>query len=180
MSNTLETIAMRLQRMRQGKEAIEESLRDLSEERSRSKPSEDSWSVRQVVGHLLASEIGTLGYMVKKTSSGWDSLDNTEDEHRANASALVNRLAGEERYKAPAVLPEPDNEMALADLLVKWASVREQLETFARGVDPANYDKLVFRQPFAGMLNLPQTLDFINEHVNHHLPQIRRILSSQE
>lgn len=179
-NTTAPEIAQRIEHMRRSKESILAAVRSITVAQSSFQPAADQWSVRQVIGHLLASESGTLGYMLKKTSSGWDTLETTSDEHRSNASALVQRLASNERYKAPSVLPEPSNEVPLAELLDQWQKIRDQLELFAQSVAPEHWDKLVFRQPFAGMLNVLQTLDFIHEHVSHHLPQIQRILASIE
>ena len=143
------------------------------------KPSAESWSMIQVIQHILFSEGGTLGYMVKKTSSGWEVLDRVGEEQIANGSLLVNRLASGEKYKAPAVLPEPDGEESLESLEKRWNSLREQYAQFLNQLPIEFDDRLVFKQPAAGMLTLHYALDFLTEHIKHHLPQLETLKSSQ-
>lgn len=135
----------------------------------------DGWSMAQVVEHLLASEGGTLGYMKKKSSGGWDSLEEANDEHHMKSTALNARLESEERYKAPDVLPEPDNTASMSELAKKWDSLRAELFEFLNTIDTLHLNKLVFRQPAAGMLSILHTLEFMDAHLRHHLPQIERI-----
>lgn len=133
------------------------------------------WSMAQVVEHILASEGGTLGYMKKKSSGGWDSLEEATSEHHEKSSAINARLESDERYKAPDVLPEPGNTTPLNELLHTWNLLREQLYNFLLTIESAHHNKLVFRQPAAGMLTVLHTLEFMDAHLRHHLPQIERI-----
>jgi hypothetical protein len=148
----------------------------LTEEQCAFQP-EDGWSIRQVIQHIMFSEGGTLGYMKKKSSSGWENLDVTGEEHLHNGSALNSRLQTNERYKAPAVLPEPENNVSVSDALLHWDKLRSDLLDFLEGIEEVHFNKLVFRQPAAGMLNVIQTLDFLTNHLNHHIPQVQRIVS---
>jgi hypothetical protein len=133
------------------------------------------WSIAQVVEHILSSETGTLGYMKKKSSGGWDALENAGDEHRASSAAINARLESNERYKAPDVLPEPSNAIALNELFEKWNALRTELVEFVSHIQPEHFHKLVFRQPAAGMLSVLHALEFMDAHLRHHLPQIERI-----
>ena len=136
------------------------------------------WSIAQVVEHILSSETGTLGYMKKKSSGGWDALENAGDEHRASSTAINARLESNERYKAPDVLPEPTNAIALNELFEKWNALRTELVEFVSHIQPEHFHKLVFRQPAAGMLSVLHALEFMDAHLRHHLPQIERISKS--
>jgi hypothetical protein len=133
------------------------------------------WSIAQVVEHLLASETGTLGYMKKKSSGGWDALEDAGETHHASSAAINARLESNERYKAPDVLPEPSNTVALGELFEKWNALRTELVEFVSHIQPEHFHKLVFRQPAAGMLTVLHALDFMDAHLRHHLPQIERI-----
>jgi hypothetical protein len=168
--------------------AIENKLRDLTDakyhalqyfeglsaEQMNSAP-EGEWSMVQVIEHVLFSEGGTLGYMMKKTSSGFDALDRVGDPERLAQTALVKRLDSGERYKAPAILPDPTGGASLAELNYKWDKIREQLNTFVSNVPYEFYDRLVFKQPVAGMITLEGTLDFLNAHLRHHFIQLERL-----
>jgi hypothetical protein len=136
------------------------------------------WSKAQVLEHLLASEGGTLGYIEKKSSGGWDQLEETGAEQETNGAAIVNRLNSNERYKAPEVLPQPTNEISMEELLKRWTSLRERWNVLLSAIASNHNRKLVFRQPAAGMLNILQTLAFMNAHLRHHFMQIERINKS--
>lgn len=135
----------------------------------------DSWSIAQVVEHLLSSEVGTLGYMKKKSSGGWDALEDATVEHHEKSAAINARLESDERYKAPDVLPEPGNTTSLEELLTRWNLLRDELYHFILTIDSNYFNKLVFRQPAAGMLTILHALEFMDAHLRHHLPQIKRI-----
>lgn len=139
----------------------------------------ESWSAIQVIEHIIWSETGTLGYMKKKTSSGWEGLSLTSDEENLKSSMLNARLVSEEKYKAPAILPDPEGKKSIDELVAEWNLLREDLSKFINGLDENFYDRLVFKQPIAGPLNLFQTLQFLNHHLRHHIPQIKRIKANQ-
>ena len=136
------------------------------------------WSAAQVVEHVLGAETGTLGYMRKKSSSGWDALEKTGDEHIAKSKAVNTRLASPEKYAAPSILNEPTNQYSKTQLIQQWNQVRMEMEQFLGEVDPMHNDKLVFRQPIAGMLNVLQAVEFMHHHLRHHIPQLHRIMTS--
>jgi len=142
------------------------------------RPEPDNWSATQVIEHLLASEGGTLGYMLKKSSGGWDTLENADKAHHENSRSINERLRSDERYKAPDVLPVPPNASSKEELMNQWNALREKLENFIDTIEVQHLDKLVFRQPAAGMLNIVHTLEFMEAHLRHHLPQVQRILAS--
>jgi hypothetical protein len=133
------------------------------------------WSMAQVIEHLLASEGGTLGYMKKKSSGGWELLEDATHEHHEKSRAINERLESNERYKAPDVLPEPGNAITMDELLNKWNELRDELYSFLNTINPEQFTKLVFRQPAAGMLTILHALEFMDAHIRHHLPQIARI-----
>lgn len=142
------------------------------------KSDDETWSMIQVLEHILFSESGTLGYMKKKTSGGWENLSLTGEQEIKNSEALNSRLASDERYKAPDVLPAPPGNSDLSDLSIKWNQLRKDLIEFVDSLNENFYDRLVFRQPIAGPLNLLQTLQFLNHHLLHHIPQLDRIKST--
>jgi hypothetical protein len=123
----------------------------------------DSWSIAQV------------GYMKKKSSGGWDTLEDAKVEHHEKSAAINARLESDERYKAPDVLPEPGNTTSLEEILTRWNLLRDELYHFILTIDSNYFNKLVFRQPAAGMLTILHALEFMDAHLRHHLPQVKRI-----
>lgn len=166
-------IASRIQQLNASKQLLEEAIAAVNCDPHVGPAGE--WSLAQVVEHLLASETGTLGYMQKKSSGGWDTLEDAGDDHHASSAAINARLESNERYKAPDVLPEPSNAIALSDLIEKWNSKRAELLDFVSHIQPEHFHKLVFRQPAAGMITVLHALEFMDAHIRHHIPQIARI-----
>lgn len=152
-------------------------LNKFSDNQFHSQPT-DGWSAAQVVEHVLGAETGTLGYMKKKSSSGWDVLDKTSEENIERSKAVNARLASPEKYAAPSILNEPTNQYSKSQMILQWNLLRTDMEKFLNEIDETHYDKLVFRQPVAGMLNVLQTVEFMHHHLRHHIPQLRRIASN--
>ncbi|HEY8403438.1 MAG TPA: DinB family protein [Flavobacteriales bacterium] len=151
------------------------ALEAFSEEQLVSKEDSENWSPNQVMEHLLIAESGTLGYMLKKTSGGWDALPEVDNLSNPEAVGLIDRLNSTMRIKAPAILPEPTNKISKDELIAKWKQLRTELELFVHSIPHKNLNKMVFRQPSAGPMNIIQTLQFMEAHVGHHLHQIERI-----
>ncbi len=156
------------------RQTILDELNTWPEDHIQQQPAQ-GWSASQVLEHILSSETGTLGYMKKKSTSGWETLEVTGEEHKERSNALNSRLVSPMKIQAPSVLPEPTNQYALTQLISAWDRLRAEMEHFLASVDVAHYDKLVFRQPVAGMLNLLQTVEFLENHIHHHIPQLERI-----
>jgi DinB superfamily len=169
-------IQLRFERLQNSKQRFEDMINAAA--RDPHAAPEGEWSIAQVVEHLLASEKGTLGYMKKKSSGGWDALEDEAEQHRVSSAAINARLESNERYKAPDVLPEPTNALALHALFSTWNELRNEMSAFLESVEPQHLRKLVFRQPAAGMLTVLQTLEFMDAHLRHHIPQIERIIQS--
>jgi len=138
----------------------------------------EGWSALQVMEHIMSSERGTLGYLMKKTSSGWEILEAAGLEEIAAGEALVQRLESPERFKAPSVLSEPVGAESLESVTAAWDALREDFEVFLFSLDEEFYPRLVFRQPAAGPIHLFHTLEFLRSHIDHHIPQLVRIRES--
>ena len=169
-------VQLRFERLQNSKQRFEDMINAAARDPHAAR--EGEWSIAQVVEHLLASEKGTLGYMKKKSSGGWDALEDEAEQHRASSAAINARLESNERYKAPEVLPEPTNAQSLHALFSAWNELRKEMHAFLESVEPQHLHKLVFRQPAAGMLTVLQTLEFMDAHLRHHIPQIERIIPS--
>lgn len=174
MSNTL------LEQFSQLEETTNEFLShisDWSDEQLSQKEDKNNWSANQVIEHLISSETGTLVYMKKKSSSGWDVLEDATDETRAAGQALASRLSTNMRIVAPSVLPVPTNQYSFDQLMGQWKVLRTDLKGFIENIKPEHYNKLVFKQPSIGMIHIGATMDFLDAHVRHHIHQVVRIKS---
>lgn len=139
-------------------------------------PNAEDWNPAQVMEHVISSERGTLGYMIKKTSSGWENIPIATDDNAQESDKLHEALVSDKKWAAPSVMPEPQGQRALADQILFWDGVRDKYAEFLHRLDPNFYERQVFRHPYAGRLNLWQTLDFLTNHIVHHKHQIKRMM----
>lgn len=133
---------------------------------------EAGWNPSEVIQHLTISEKGILGYIRKKTGSGWLGLDAANEETIQRGKILLERLATNEKYPAPEFIAKPDKAISLSEAVAEWIRHREELNSYFSTAPMESLNLLVFRQPAAGMLTLIQTVNFIASHIEHHFQQI--------
>jgi DinB superfamily len=133
------------------------------------------WNALQIIEHIMQSEGGVLGYMSKKTSSGWENIEHTTQEHADKSTALNSRLISRDQYKIPAVLTEPEATEDYDTLKNRWNQLHQHIHTFVTELHEEFYDRQIFNQPAAGRLNLFQTLEFLCYHILHHTYQLERL-----
>ncbi len=134
------------------------------------------WSVAQIVTHLLTSERLSIGYM-KKKSLGIETLKDSGIKQAIVSGLLKISQRIPVRYKAPRVIIENTPEIpSLEESINRWNKSRSELKQFMEGISSKHVRRLIFKHPVGGMLNAEQAMKFMFEHVNHHLPQIKRLL----
>lgn len=134
------------------------------------------WNALQVTEHLIASEYGTLQYLMKKTQASAHELEPS-DEQTAEASRKLNlALKSDLKWEAPNVLAPPSGQHSLPSLISRWEELRSAWFSLLSTLDEAYIHRQVFRHPIAGRLDLVQTLAFVENHIHHHVHQIRRIV----
>lgn len=151
-------------------------IKNLSEDVYTGAPA-GKWSIAQIVTHLLTSERLSVGYM-KKKSLGIETLKNSGIKQVMVSGLLKISQRIPFRYKAPDVIVSNTPEaLPVEEIIRRWDKSRTDLKEFLEGIPPKHSRKLIFKHPVGGMLNADQALKFMYEHVNHHLPQIKRLLN---
>ncbi|MFT5185218.1 MAG: hypothetical protein ACI84C_002356 [Flavobacteriales bacterium] len=133
------------------------------------------WSALEICEHVIITEASSLGYMLKKTQSGWKDLEKGTDEHKKSADKLHDALISDNKWEAPDLLPSPKGEMTLDELLDQWDGLRIKFAQFIESLDPEFYYRLVLKHPYAGRMDLLQTTDFLTHHIFHHMHQLDRV-----
>lgn len=135
------------------------------------------WSIAQIVTHLLTSERLSVGYMRKK-SLGIDKLKDSGLKQMVVSGILKISQRIPLRYNAPGVIVENTPEALSVDEIINhWKKSRSDLKEFLESIDERHSRRLIFKHPIAGMLDASQAMKFMYEHINHHLPQIQRLLN---
>ncbi len=135
----------------------------------------NGWHALQVLEHVIGSEIGTLGYLKKKTLAPAATLESSSADELMAGEKLIAALQSRKQWKAPDVLPQPRGLDSLGMYAAKWEALRFDYATFISDLSDEYLDRLVFRHPLAGMLNLAQTIAFLRDHITHHMFQLERI-----
>jgi uncharacterized damage-inducible protein DinB len=135
------------------------------------------WSINQILVHLILAEQLSLRY-IKKKSLGIESAGNTNiiDDVKYLLLKLSQRLPV--KYKAPKVLGEdPPESLPLQEVIQRWNDSRNELKAFLETLSAEHLDKKIYKHAVAGRLNILHALDFFNEHLIHHWPQIQRLIN---
>jgi hypothetical protein len=149
-------------------------IESFSRDKRAAKPAE-GWNMLQVMEHVIWSETGTLEYMKRKTKAPWAEIETTTEAEQKQSTLLNGALISEKRWKAPDILPDPTGAQSVENMLVYWDNVRLEYVNFLESLDENYHNRLIFKHPFSGRLNLYQTLEFLINHVLHHIHQLKRI-----
>ena len=154
---------------------ILDDVRALRPEQQTYRPEPTAWSILEVFDHLMMIEINSLRYMLKKIQ-GVDDIEKADVFAGFRSSALSFFLKLPIKYKAP-----PTAEIVRRDFYEfeemekEWNEVRTQWSEFLDHFDSPTAEKLIFKHPMMGKLNIIQAIDFIHDHFEHHIRQIERI-----
>ena len=134
------------------------------------RPSEDEWSVAEIVQHLCLVEervIKDLERELAKEPRGVGFLKKL-----VPTSIVSSRLL---RVKAPkAVNPVAVLEKDVA--IENFNCARNSLKTLCAAHGHDRFRKLVFKHPFLGDIDGVATISFVGYHEHRHYKQIREVL----
>ena len=174
----LPKIKIEFDKLEYQRDAVINGLHELTHEQLNYKPAPDSWSILQVLNHLIHSERKTVDYIQKK-------IQDVGNLQKAGARAAFSSFMLDTilrlplKFKAPQVALPVQNEMySLDEMQREWVDVRERFAQVLNKLDPISSEKLIFKHPRAGRFNIYQTLSFISGHVEHHRKQIARVKAS--
>lgn len=138
------------------------------------RPAANSWSMLDVVEHLVLAEEGAL-------------LSFTKGPRPGSRVTLRNRLAvvlvrlylsAGFRASVPASRIMPQGGLGLDELERRWAAVSAALRDRLAGLHGAELRAPKFRHPVAGWLPAASGFAFLVTHLTHHRRQLDRIRRS--
>ncbi len=175
MNSDFLSIYNKLERQRN---EIFDQVKNLSVERFNHTPSEGKWSISQILTHILVAEQLSVGYM-KKKALGIDQLKDSGILEVLRLGLLkVSQRLPSIKYKAPnVVLANTPPAFPIGELISRWETHHKELKNFLDSIQDKNVRKVIYKHPLAGRLDARQAMVFFREHINHHLPQIRRLLN---
>lgn len=151
-------------------------LKEEDHEILQKKPGENTWSIGQVLGHLIMSEKSSILYCQKKIKAG-DQLPETGIRTLWRMFLLERAFNGNRKFKAPSYVASPEN-LTLEAAEEKWKKVRQQLYEFLERYPDKYLKKAIFKHPFAGRISIIQMMDFFSIHQRHHRKQMKNIIEN--
>lgn len=156
-----------------GKARILERVGGAAPDLRERRPSAESWSMVDVIEHLVLVEQGTAAALAKPPTPG--RAREMPRGQWLRFQGLRVALKTGIRIEAPIEAVLPRRELPWHALLSRWEERRRELEEWLLMVDPSILGTPRFRHPIAGWLDVPQSLTFIGDHLAHHIPQLDRI-----
>ena len=163
----------RFERLERQKAALLSGISIWSTARLRFQPDPASWSVLDVLQHLVKVEEAFLRAVGANLPHG--RALTLKD--RVGALAVLGVMRSPIRVKVPAraatVAPEATEDLPL--LTVHWDQAREKLGQLLNVLSPEQFCRGLFRHPVSGWMSVPQGLAFLSAHLRHHEYQVDRL-----
>ena len=132
----------------------------------------DKWSVVEAIEHLVVVEENLLEQLAGAESAA--KLD-PQDRSAENFQVVIKVMERDIPVDVPDESMEPHGEFSLEALLDRWQDVRRRTRAYIEGLASEDAGKLVYRHPFAGPLNLAETLRFVDVHFDNHVRHLETI-----
>jgi DinB superfamily len=159
------------------RETILKEFRGFNAEQFHRAPRQGKWSAAQILSHIITAERMSVAYMQKKLQ-GIDQASRSGilEEVKFGILKVSQRLPGL-KFKAPArVVENTTLYKDLASIEAEWKTIRTDLQNLVEKIPDHHLDRMIYKHPIAGYLNVAQALKFLREHIVHHTPQLKRLL----
>jgi hypothetical protein len=172
LNKKLEEIFNQLEHQRYG---LFSKVNELTTEELSSRYRPDKWNILEILTHLLTAEKLSLSYM-KKKSLGINTLGNSGLYEMLKIDFFVFSQRLPLHYKAPKAVVENTVVIPFSEIEKQWLELRHELKLFLETLPDKHLKKKIYKHPFLGRLDAVQALITIREHINHHTPQIERLI----
>ncbi len=152
-----------------------QQLNSLTNDELYFKAGEDKWSIVEVIEHLVMADENMLEQLTGKTSAV--NLD-PQDRSAKNFHIVIKVMTRDIPVDVPDESMEPHGQFALEELLDRWDDTRKKTRAYIDGINSEKAEDLVYRHPFAGPLNMAETLRFIDVHFDNHMRHIDKIIAA--
>lgn len=161
-------------------ERIKGVINTHSSEQLNWKPDPGTWSVLEVVAHLVET---TSSYMPKLDKAV--NQPNTKPESQVEIGFMGKLLAkgsapnaGKKRMKTPKVFLPQQTDLSKEELEKAWTNSQEYLMSLCKTLDQFNLSKTKLKSPASGFikLNVAGAMLTLMVHQKRHLEQIDRLL----
>ena len=157
--------------LKQTREAVFESVKDLSEAQLKFKPADDSWSVEECLKHIASTEQMLWGMLEGNLKQA--ATPDKRGEVKMTDDDLVKRIEDRSTKVKTMDPAKPENTpfKSAAEALASFKENRGKLIDYTKSTDVDLRNHVVTGMPF-GAIDGYQFILFISAHSNRHMQQI--------
>lgn len=133
-------------------------------------PSENEWSVAEIVHHLCLVERRVLKELEKELANPPRKLSALR--RLVPTSIVASRLL---RVKAPKAM-NPVDPPARNEIIENYNEARNKLKELCATHGHQRLKQVIFKHPFLGQIDGPATISFVGYHEIRHFKQIKEVL----
>jgi len=157
------------------RELLFNDLKKYTEDQLNFKPTENEWSILQVMNHLMMAEVSSVVYVQKKLTNGLADIPKMDAEGDERFAQLASYMQADNRTSAPPMVTPTFERTTLAATREGWDTIRQDTATQLERFGEADLNKAAYKHLLAGRMSIVQMLGFFRLHFNRHLGQIERI-----
>lgn len=151
----------------QAREELYKQVSQLSDEQINLKPTEDRWSIKQLLQHLYLMEGA-----VAKTIQSQLASDKQNLAQDKPIELTVNRST---KVEAPAFAVPTEEFASLEELQTKLSATHEALRQLSENTTEEQLEVKSYPHPVFGEMNLKQWIPFVGYHELRHIEQIKEV-----
>lgn len=151
---------------------IFDAIRYMTPERLTQRPESGAWSANEILHHLYLSEAGTLYILKKQFAKPVDTFERNTFISYIKSMWLNLLLQSNFKWKAAKIVSDMSELKTIEELEKEWQIFKTDMENLLQHIPAGLPQRVIFRHPRAGWINLYSTLQFLKYHQNHHINQI--------
>jgi len=132
----------------------------------------DKWSVVEAIEHLVIAEESMLDQLTAGASAV--NLD-PRDRSAKNFQIVIKVMERDIPVDVPDESLKPHGKFKLEELLDRWDTVRQKTSAYIEAIGSDDAADLVYRHPFAGPLDMTETLRFLDVHFDNHMRHLETV-----
>ncbi len=135
---------------------------------------EGAWSAVQILYHLKESEKGTAAYLSKKILAPKSEVPAGGVASKLRSTLLSKSLRNySKKFNAPSVFKEIPENLDYDKVQEGYIQARKNLRSILDQFDSQMLNKAYFKHPVAGRITIIQTLNFLKDHFQRHVVQLK-------
>jgi len=137
----------------------------------------DKWSAVEALEHLVVVEENFLEQVRANTPA---SSLNPKKRSPEKYQVVLKVMRRDIEVDVPHESMEPQGHISFTELLHTWDGIREEMQELLEAIEEGGTEEMVYQHPYAGPLNISETLEFIEVHFDNHARHMEIILTRMD